>query len=46
MMSNSSNAQINPECPNGWVMGYKGCYCHQFYWLLSEHDWKDDVSID
>ncbi|MCH7402744.1 hypothetical protein ACFOUP_05470 [Belliella kenyensis] len=41
MMSSNSEAQINPDCPNGCLQGSDGCFCFQEYQELSEFDWGD-----
>ena len=25
-------AEVNPDCPNGCVLGNSGCYCYTWYW--------------
>ncbi|WP_229800659.1 hypothetical protein, partial [Mongoliitalea lutea] len=42
MMSSVNQLQASSTCPNGCVRGYTGCYCHSFYWFLSEYNWDDE----
>lgn len=37
--NNSVKADINPECPNGCVAEYSGCYCYQYYPWFTEASW-------